>query len=129
MRIARFDGIARWGGFELDVRTGELRKAKGKTVRLSEQPLRLLVALLERPGELVSREDLRKRLWPNDTFVGFEQAISAAMNRLRQALGDSADNPKFIETLTRRGYRWKTPVQWEEPQSVPSRTAQPPLAT
>ena len=124
LRIGHREGIARWGGFELDVRTGELRKPKGKTVRLSEQPLRLLVALLERPGELVLRDDLRKRLWPNDTVVGFEQAISAAMNRLRQALGDSADNPKFIETLARRGYRWKTPVQWEQAEPVPSPTAQ-----
>jgi eukaryotic-like serine/threonine-protein kinase len=120
--MARCDGIARWGGFELDVRTGELRKPKGKTLRLSEQPLRILVALLERPGELVLREDLRKRLWPNDTVVGFEQAISAAMNRLRHALGDSADNPKFIETLARRGYRWKAPVQWEEREHSPSPT-------
>jgi DNA-binding winged helix-turn-helix (wHTH) protein len=75
-----------------------------------------LIALLERPGELVLREDLRKRLWPNDTVVEFEHGISAAMNRLRQALGDSADNPKFIETLARRGYCWKTPVQWEQRQ-------------
>jgi serine/threonine protein kinase len=68
--------------------------------------------LLEHPGKLVPREDLRKRLWPNDTVVEFEHSISAAMNRLRQALGDSAENPRFIETLARRGYRWKTPVEW-----------------
>jgi serine/threonine protein kinase len=76
--------------------------------------------LLEKPGELVLREDLRKRLWPNDTIVEFEHSISAAMNRLRQALGDSAENPRFIETLARRGYRWKTPVEWLAPEkSVP----------
>lgn len=121
MGIARSEGIARWEGFELDIRPAELRSASGKMVRLSEQPLRILVALLERPGEMVTREELRKRLWPNDTAVEFEHSISAAMNRLRQALGDSAENPKFIETLARRGYRWKIPVAWEEPQA-----AQPP---
>lgn len=123
--MARSDGIARWEGFELDARSGELRGANGKTVRLSEQPLCILVALLERPGELVPREDLRKRLWPNDTVVEFDHSISAAMKRLRQALGDSAENPKFIETLARRGYRWKTPVDWQQPQAVDSPTSAP----
>ena len=112
--IGRPERVVRFEGLELDIRTGELRVAKGKTVQLSEQPLRILVALLERPGELVLRGDLRKRLWPNDTIVEFEHSISAAMNRLRQALGDSAENPRFIETLARRGYRWKTPVEWVE---------------
>jgi DNA-binding winged helix-turn-helix (wHTH) protein len=116
--IARSEGIARWEGFELDIHTAELRRANGKTVRLSEQPLRILVALLERPGEMVTREELRKRLWPNDTAVEFEHSISAAMNRLRQALGDPAENPKFIETLARRGYRWKTPVAWDQPKAA-----------
>src|SRR5439155_5527407 len=102
-----------------EVRSAELRNADSKVVRLSEQPLRILIALLERPGELVLREDLRKRLWPNDTVVEFEHSINAAVNRLRQVLGDSADNPKFIETLARRGYRWKTSVQWEQPQAAP----------
>src|SRR5215472_2660710 len=114
--IGRSESIARFEGFELDVRSAELRKPNGITIRLSEQPLRILIALLERPGELVPREDLRKRLWPNDTIVEFEHSISAAMNRLRQALGDSAESPKLIETLARRGYRWKTPVTWELPQ-------------
>jgi serine/threonine protein kinase len=114
--IGRPEGIARFEGFELDVRSAELHKPNGTTIRLSEQPLRILIALLEHPSELVLREDLRKRLWPNDTIVEFEHSISAAMNRLRQALGDSADSPKFIETLARRGYRWKTPVTWELPQ-------------
>ncbi len=115
----------RFEGFELDVRTGELLQG-GNLVRLSEQPMRILVALLERPGELVLREDLRKRLWPNDTVVEFEHSINAAMKRLRQALGDSAENPRFIETLARRGYRWKTPVEWVE--SAPS-TTKPPEST
>src|SRR5215475_3927612 len=110
--IGRSEYLVRFEGFELDTRTGELRKKGNETIRLSEQPLRILVALLERPGELVLREDLRKRLWPNDTVVEFEHSINTAMKRLRQALGDSADNPQFMETLARRGYRWKTPVEW-----------------
>jgi len=117
--IGQSEGIVRFEGFELDVRSAELRDPNGKTVRLSEQPLRILIALLERPGELVMREDLRKRLWPNDTIVEFEHSINAAVNRLRQVLGDSAESPKFIETLARRGYRWKTEVQWEQPQAAP----------
>jgi eukaryotic-like serine/threonine-protein kinase len=118
--IGRQEGVARFEGFELDPRSAELRKPNGTTVRLSEQPLRILIALLERPSELVLREDLRKRLWPNDTIVEFEHSINAAMNRLRQALGDSADSPKFIETLARRGYRWKTAVTWEQPEVAPA---------
>src|SRR5947199_6288723 len=118
--IGRSEGVARFEGFELDLRSAELRKPNGTTICLSEQPLRILIALLERPGELVLREDLRKRLWPNDTIVEFEHSINAAMNRLRQTLGDSAENPRFIETLARRGYRWKTSVQWEQPQAAPT---------
>ena len=101
----------RFETFELNIRAGELRRDGGKTVRLPEQPFRILILLLEHPGEVVTREELRKRLWPNDTIVEFEHSISAAMNRLRQALGDSADNPQYIETLARRGYRWKVPVE------------------
>src|SRR4029077_13075698 len=100
-------------------RAADPQKPNGATIRLSEQPLRILIALLERPSELVLREDLRKRLWPNDTIVEFKHSINAAMNRLRQALGDSAESPKFIETLARRGYRWKTPVTWEHPKIAP----------
>ena len=123
--IGQSEGIVRFEGFELDVRSAELLDPNGKTVRLSEQPLRILIALLERPGELVLREDLQKRLWPNDTVVEFEHSINAAVNRLRQVLGDSADTPKFIETLARRGYRWKTSVQWGQPQaaSTPAKPA------
>src|SRR5439155_13179852 len=104
----------------LDTRTGELSKDGSKVARLSDQPLKIMITLLERPGELVLREDLRKRLWPNDTIVEFEHSINAAMNRLRQALGDSAESPKFIETLARRGYRWKTSVTWEHPEVAPA---------
>ena len=123
--IGRSESIARFEGFELDLRSAELRKPNGITIRLSEQPLRILIALLERPGELVLREDLRKRLWPNDTIVEFEHSISAAMNRLRQALGDSAESPKLIETLARRGYRWKTPVTWDQPQAASAAAPRP----
>ena len=102
-------------GFRLDLRAGELRADGGKTVRLPDQPFRILKMLLEHPGEVMTREELRKCLWPNDTIVEFEHSISAAMNRLRQALGDSAEKPRFIETLARRGYRFMVPVQFEAP--------------
>src|SRR5438045_3369298 len=109
----------RFEGFELDLRAGELRQDTGKVVRLPEQPFQILTMLLESAGEVVSREEIRKRLWPNDTIVEFEHSISAAMNRVRQALGDSAENPRFIETLARRGYRFMVPVQFEDaPASV-----------
>src|SRR5262250_211547 len=104
--------LVRFEAFELDLRAGELRKDGDKPVRLPEQPFRILTMLLEHAGEVVSREEIRKKLWPNDTIVEFEHSISAAMNRLCQALGDSADNPRFIETLARRGYRLLVPVEW-----------------
>src|SRR5260370_231783 len=115
-------GLARFSNFELDLRAGELRQNGGETVRLAEQPFQILLALLERPGEVVLREEVRKRLWPNDTIVEFEHSINAAMNRLRQALDDSADKPRYIETLARRGYRWMVPVEWVEvePENAPA---------
>src|SRR6266481_4000674 len=106
--------LARFESFELDVRAGELRPRDGAPVRLPEQSLRILVLLLEHPGDVVQREEIQKKLWPNDTIVEFEHSISAAMNRLRQALSDSADKPKYVETLARRGYRWMVPVEWVE---------------
>jgi len=117
-----FPEAVQFAGFRLDFRAGELRAVDGKTVRLPEQPLRILGALVERSGEVVTREELRKRLWPNDTIVEFEHSISAAMNRLRQALGDSAEEPRFIETLAKRGYRFMVPVQFEE-QAAPAPAA------
>jgi len=84
-------GVFRFEKFELDLRAGELRQDEGQAVRLPEQPFQILIMLLEHPGDVVTRGQLRKRLWPNDTIVEFEHSISAAMNRLRQALGDSAD--------------------------------------
>ena len=110
---------AHFAGFRLDLRAGELQDGTGKTARLPDQPFRILKTLLEHPGEVVTREELRKCLWPNDTIVEFEHSISAAMNRLRQALSDSAENPHFIETLARRGYRFMVPVQFEEPPRPP----------
>jgi len=117
----RFRGRVRFESFEFDLRSGELRRNTGKVVRLPEQPFQILVMLLEHPSEVVTRDELRQRLWPNDTIVEFEHSISAAMNRLRQALGDSADNPHYIETLARRGYRWMVAVEWVEgsPANMP----------
>src|SRR5262249_54452627 len=113
----------RFPGFRLDMRAGELLGVDGKAVRLSDRPLRILKTLVERPGEVITREELRKRLWPNDTIVEFEHSISAAMNRLRQALGDSAEQPRFIETLARRGYRFMVPVEYEEEPAAPVTTS------
>jgi eukaryotic-like serine/threonine-protein kinase len=104
--------LARFEDFELDLRAGELRQNGSSAVRLSEQPFRILKTLLEHTGEVVLREEIRKALWPNGTIVEFEHSINAAMKRLRQALGDSAENPHYIETLSRRGYRWMVPVEW-----------------
>ena len=116
--IDRSRGSVRFEGFELDLRAGELRPPAGKngrkTIRLAEQPFLVLTMLLERPGQVVTREEIQERLWPNGTIVEFEHSINAAMKRLRQSLGDAADNPRFVETLARRGYRWLAPVEWLE---------------
>jgi Tol biopolymer transport system component/DNA-binding winged helix-turn-helix (wHTH) protein len=98
-----------FGVFELDLRAGELRR-QGSKVRLQEQPFQILAQLLEKPGEVVTREELRNRLWPADTFVDFDHSLNAAIRRLRDALGDSAENPRFVETVARRGYRFLAPV-------------------
>ena len=100
----------RFGLFDLDLQAGELRRS-GVKVKLQEQPFRILAILLERPGEVVTREQLRQRLWPRDTFVDFEHSINVAVMRLREALNDSADNPRFVETLARHGYRFIAPVE------------------
>ncbi len=97
--------VIQFGVFQVDMRTGELRK-NGFKVRIQQQPFEVLTALLERPGDVVSREELRTRLWPNDTFVDFEHGLNAAVRRLRDALGESAEQPVFIETLAKRGYRF-----------------------
>src|ERR1700722_11564530 len=100
----------RFGVFELDLRSGELQK-QGRKIRLEGQPGQVLMCLLENPGELVTRDELQRKLWPEDPLVNFEHGLNAAVKRLRQALSDSADNPRFIETLPRRGYRFIAPVQ------------------
>ena len=102
--------VVRFETFELNLKTGELRKG-GARIRLQEQPFQILAALLDRPGKLVTREALRERLWPNDTFVDFDKGLNIAVSKLRHALGDSADEPRFIETLPRRGYRFIGPVE------------------
>src|SRR5580658_9085117 len=116
----KFPVVASFAGFRLDLRAGELCAEGGKTVRLSDQPLRILKKLLEHTGQVVAREELRKCLWPNDTIVEFEHSISAAMNRLRQALGDSAEQPRFIDSLARRCYRFMVPVQFEDAPVSPA---------
>jgi DNA-binding winged helix-turn-helix (wHTH) protein len=103
--VPQASGKYQFGVFELDREAVELRK-RGVRIRLQEQPFRILCALLETPGEIVSREKLKAILWPDDTFVEFERGMNAAVAKLRQALGDSAENPRFIETIPRRGYRF-----------------------
>ena len=103
------DSKIRFGVFELDMRSGELRKA-GTRISLQEQPLKVLNALLEHPGETVTREELKRRIWPSDSFGDFDHAVNVAVAKLRAALGDSADVPRYVETLPRRGYRFIFPV-------------------
>ena len=99
----------RFGTFEVDLRGGELRK-QGKRLKLQDQPFQVLSVFLQRPGDVVTREELRTQIWPEDTFVDFDNSLNTAVNKLREALGDCAYNPRFIETLPRRGYRFLAPV-------------------
>jgi DNA-binding winged helix-turn-helix (wHTH) protein len=101
----------RFGVYEADVGTGELRR-HGLRVKLHAQPFQMLVMLLERPGELLTREEICRELWPDGTFVDYEHGVNSAVNRIREALGDTAGNPRFVETLARRGYRFVAPVEW-----------------
>ena len=105
--------ILRFGVFEVDLRSGELRK-QGIRVKLQDQPFLVLKVLLQRAGELVTREELRLQIWAADTFVDFDNGLNTSINKLREALGDSADNPRFIETLPRHGYRFIAPVSSSE---------------
>ena len=100
----------RFGIFEADLVAGTLRK-NGTRLRLQEQPFQLLVLLLERAGDVVTREELRQKLWPSDTFVDFDHGLNTAVNKVREALGDSASSPRYVETLARRGYRFLAPVE------------------
>ncbi len=117
--------VLTFGNFKLDVRTGELRR-NGTKLRLQGQPFQILVVLLERAGEVVTREELQRKLWPADTFVDFDNGLNIAVKKLRTALGDDAETPQYIETLPRRGYRFlaQVTVDTAEPArpSAPRRT-------
>ena len=108
------DKLLRFGVFEVDLVAGELRKS-GKRIRLQEQPFQVLVTLLENAAQVVTRDDLRQKIWPADTFVDFDHSLNTAVNNIRDSLGDSATSPRFIETLARRGYRFIAPVDGVEP--------------
>jgi DNA-binding winged helix-turn-helix (wHTH) protein/tetratricopeptide (TPR) repeat protein len=127
-------GVFRFGIFELDTRTGELRR-NGLKLKVATQPLQILQVLVEHPGELVTREQLRDRLWASGTFVNFDLGLNSAVRKLREALDDSAENPRFVQTLPRRGYRFIVPVSMSplspasvSPVSPADRPAEPPLA-
>jgi len=107
----------RFGAFEVDVRAGELRR-HGRRIKLPDQPFQVLAILLERPGQVVTRDELQKRLWPVDTFVDFDRGLNKAVNRLREALGDAADTPRHIETLPKRGYRFIGAVESSSAQAL-----------
>jgi cholera toxin transcriptional activator len=116
------NGVFRFGAYEADPGSGELCKA-GVRLRVQEQPFQVLLVLLERPSEVVTREELRQKLWPADTFVDFDHSLNTIINKLREALSDSAANPRFIETLARRGYRFLAPVEFVAKDSVPEPAA------
>lgn len=111
--------VVRFGVFELDRSAGELRKS-GVRLRLQGQPLQVLALLLDRAGEVVTREELQRQLWPSDTFVDFDHSLNTAINKVREALGDSASSPRYVETLARRGYRFIAPVQSNTPMEMNS---------
>src|SRR5262250_60087 len=113
--------VIRFGLFEANIQTAELRK-NGARVPLQGQPFQVFAILLQQPGELVTREDLRRKVWPDDTFVDFDHGLNTAITKIRTALGDSAENPRFVETLPRRGYRFIGPA--DKPMSpAPSPSA------
>src|SRR5262245_65323104 len=123
-------GVARFEQFEVDLRARELRKG-GVRVRLQDQPFQILTMLLDRAGDVVTREEIRDRLWPDGTFVDFEHSMNAAIKRLRAALGDTAESPRFVETLHRRGYRFiasvELPGALEPPSDKPPASPRPRL--
>ena len=125
--------IVSFGSFEVDLGSRELRR-QGLKISLQDQPFRLLALLLERAGQVVSREELRDKLWPADTFVDFDHSLNTAVRKLREALGDSAETPRYVETLARRGYRFVAPVAGPRPtaplaDSADADVASPPTAT
>ena len=118
----------RFGAFEADSATGELRR-QGIRIKLNAQPFQVLVMLLERPGDLLTREEISRRLWPDGTFVDYEHGVNSAVNRIREALGDTASNPRFVETLARRGYRFVAPVERiAAVEAAPPIIPEPPVA-
>jgi DNA-binding winged helix-turn-helix (wHTH) protein len=108
--------IARFGSFELDLGAGELRR-NGSKLKLQEQPFQVLATLVERASEVVTRDELQQKLWPSDTFVDFDHSLNTAINKVREALGDSASRPRYVETLARRGYRFIASLQPDLPTS------------
>src|SRR5664279_5675083 len=108
--------VFRFGAFELNEATGELRK-QGIRIKLHSQPFQVLVMMLERPSELVTREEMRQRLWGDDTIVDFDHGLNTAVNKLREALGDAGAQPRHVETVSGRGYRFIAPVSVVEPAS------------
>src|SRR5689334_21216415 len=112
--------VIRFGTYEVSFRSGEVRKA-GIKIRVQQQPLKVLEILLESPGEVVTREELRSRVWANESFGDFDQAVNIAIGKLRVALGDSAENPRFIETLPKRGYRFIADVSVVDADAHPKR--------
>lgn len=114
----------RFGVFEVDASTGELRR-QGIRIKLNAQPFQVLLMLLDRPGEVLTREQISQAIWSDGTFVDYEHGLNSAVNRIREALGDSAGNPRFVETLARRGYRFIAPVQRIEAQPAPVATPEP----
>jgi cholera toxin transcriptional activator len=116
--------VLRFGVFEADLRAGELRKS-GIKLRLTGQPFQVLAVLLERAGEVVTREELQQKLWASDTFVDFDHSLNTAINRVREVLGDSASSPRYVETLARRGYRFIAPIQSESTPAPEARVSEP----
>ena len=125
MEPLRHVSVVRFGTYEVSLQSGEVRKA-GMKIRVQQQPLKLLEVLLERPGEVVTREELRSRVWPNESFGDFDQAVNIAIAKLRSALGDSAENPRYIETLPKRGYRFIADVSFVDAEGHIRRPESPP---
>src|SRR5580704_16083811 len=124
MEPLRPNSVVRFGTFEVSLQSGEVRRA-GVRIRVQQQPMKLLELLLEHPGEVVTREELRSRVWPSESFGDFDQAVNIAIAKLRNALGDSADNPRYIETLPKRGYRFIAEVSVVEADARTKRTEPP----
>jgi cholera toxin transcriptional activator len=116
-------GLLRFGVFEVDLAAGELRK-NGARIRLQEQPFQVLAALLQNAGQVVTRDELRGKIWAADTFVDFDHSLNTAVNKIRESLGDSASSPRFVETLARRGYRFLAPVDSVAAVSTSSTSAE-----